>query len=238
LLVARQQGTVIDDQIFAQLKKDLLLEVQVFFFLFYFYQKINALFARSFLAPKEFYSWLFADELKQIDYKQTIETFIANREEITTQTHFGGGDVNIGKLLFPTDIQLRYLLQGEEGRTVVEQLLPVIYDDTLMESYLRSFLKNGKQLDAFLVRLLDWQVYQQNYFQGMKQVSYHEFRLGANFEEEQERDAFISSLESGKKPGDVEIPESLKREGMVMDRLMNFYMSFIGGFWTGRGDAF
>ena len=238
LLVARQQGTEIDELTFTQLRKDLLLEVQVFFFLFYFYQKINALFARSFLAPKEFYSWLFADELKQIDYKQTIETFIANRAEITTQSHFGGGDVNIGKLLFPTDIQLRYLLQGEEWRTVVEQLLPVIYDDAQMESYLRSFLKNGKQLDAFLIWLLDWQRYQQHYFQWMKQVSYHEFRLGANFEEEQERDAFISSLESGKKPGDVQIPESLKREGMLMDRLMNFYLSFIGGFWTGRGDAF
>ena len=110
----------------------------------------------------------------------------------------------------------------------------MIYDDAEMENYLRSFLKNGKQLDAFLVRLMDWQRYQQHYFQGMKKVSYHEFRLGANFEEEQERDAFISSLESGKKPGDVQIPESLKREGMVMDRLMNFYMSFIGGFWTGR----
>ena len=89
LLVARQQGTQIDEQIFAQLKKDLLLEVQVFFFLFYFYQKINALFARSFLAPKEFYSRLFADELKNVEYKQTIETFLLNRQEITVQTHFG-----------------------------------------------------------------------------------------------------------------------------------------------------
>jgi hypothetical protein len=238
LLVARQQGTVIDDEIFAQLKKDLLLEVQIFFFLFYFYQKVNALFARSFLAPKEFYSWLFADELKNIDYKQTIETFVANWEKITVETHFGGGDVNIGKLLFPTDIQLRYLLQGDEGHTVVDHLLPPIYDDTRMDEFLRSFLKNGDQLDDFLVWLLDRKSYQQNYFQGMKQVSYHEFRLGANFEEEQERDAFISSLESGKKPGEVEIPESLKREGIVMDRLMNFYMSFIGGFWTGRGDSF
>ena len=109
----------------------------------------------------------------------------------------------------------------------MDQLFPTIYDSVQMESYLRSFLKDGQQLDAYLIWLLDWKKYQQNYFQGMKQVSYHEFRLGENFEEEQERDAFISSLESGKKPGEVQIPESLKREGMVMDRLMNFYMSFI-----------
>ena len=88
LLVARKYGCIIDAEIFAQFKKDLLVEVQLFFFLFYFYQKVGALFAHSFLEPKEFYSWLFADDLKNEEFKRTIETFLSNRKEITLQKQF------------------------------------------------------------------------------------------------------------------------------------------------------
>lgn len=32
----------------------------------------------------------------------------------------------------------------------------------------------------------------------------------------------------------VEVPERLKKESQTMERLINFYMTFVGGFWTGR----
>lgn len=236
--VAGQLGYTLDAETFANMKKELLREVQLFFFLFYAYQKLNDMFARSFVAPKELYSRLFADELKHKEYAEIVTKFIEQREEITAQPYFWPSDIQIAKLIFPTDMQLKYILQGEEGQAVVDHLFAQIYDLDEMETYLRSFLKNDDQLDAFLQRLLDWKTFQQQYFAGMKQVSYHEFRLGADYEEEQERDAFISSLESAKKPGELHVPESLKREGMVMDRLMNFYIWFVWGLWTGRGDAF
>ena len=65
-----------------------------------------------------------------------------------------------------------------------------------MSTFLLSFLKNGKKLDAFLVRVLDRRTYQQHFFQGMKKMSVHQFRMQVNYEEEKEIDAFISSLES------------------------------------------
>ena len=122
--------------------------------------------------------------------------------------------------------------------TVIEHLFDGLYDRETMQGYLSSFLKDDSQLDTYLQRCLDRKHFHAHYFQGMKDVSQHVYRLDNDFETNQEIDSFISSLESGKPPHQSEVPERLKEESLMMDKLMNFYMAFVGGLWTGRGDSF
>lgn len=36
----------------------------------------------------------------------------------------------------------------------------------------------------------------------------------------------------------MKIPQRLKKEAEIMERMMNFYVTFVGGFWIARGDTF
>lgn len=120
----------------------------------------------------------------------------------------------------------------------MDWLLPKLYDEEVVDTYLTSFLKDDQRLDEFLQRLLDTKHFQQHYFEGIKEVSQHQFRLSTDYETAQEIDSFISSLESGKMPNEAHIPERLKQESLMMDRLMNFYVTYLGGLGVGRGDSF
>jgi len=62
--------------------------------------------------------------------------------------------------------------------------------------------------------------------------------LKQDYETSQEIDSFISSLEDSQSLDGVKIPEKLKKESMMMDKLVNFYITFLGGMWVARGDNF
>lgn len=36
----------------------------------------------------------------------------------------------------------------------------------------------------------------------------------------------------------MKMPDKLKQESMMMDRLVHFYVTFLGGMWVARGDNF
>ena len=237
-LVLRQNGILVDEEALASFRSASLQHLQLFFFLFYFYQKLNQLFYSPTIADKEFYTRLFFDDMKGKKNKGTIETFLQHRSSIVTQTTFSDKDIPLFKLVFPADIQIKYLFQGRQWQAVIDWLLPKLYEEEIIDQYLTSFLKNEDKLDEFLQRLVDAKHFQQHYFEGTKEVSQHQFRLGADYETAQEIDSFISSLESGKIPNEAKIPERLKQESIMMDKLMNFYVTYLGGLGIGRGDSF
>jgi hypothetical protein len=47
---------------------------------------------------------------------------------------------------------------------------------------------------------------------------------------------YVEDLLSSFSP-DMKLPPEIKREGMLAERLVNFYLSFVGSFWIGRGDT-
>lgn len=237
-IVSEQQAVSIQEDEYNAFKQAVLQELQVFFFLFYLYKKVNKLFGSSRSQPKEFYQRLFTEDLKSKHYKSAIEYFLLNRQQTIYATSFSPVDAQVCKAIFPADVQLRYLFSGDEWGTITEWLLSKIYDEETLHTYFRSFLKDDRMMDSFLDWLFQWKHFHEHYFQGMKEVSQRVYRLGNDFETDQQIDAFLSSLESGTSPDKLEIPERLKQESMMMDRLMNFYITFLGWFWIGRGDGF
>lgn len=237
-LVAQQFKSPIEPLWLQQFKEDLLRELQLFFFLFYFYKKLNSLFYSSTITDKDFYARLFSEELKHKDSKATIEQFLLHRYDITASSTFWWWDIQLCTLILPTDAWLKYLLQGDEWYYVIEYLLPKVFSSDYIHTQCMSFLKNGDSLDTFIQSLLDRERYQGNFFQWMQEISHRYFRLENDYETNQEIDAFISHLESWGQADKTQIPERLKQESAMTERLMNFYISFVGGLWTGRWDWF
>lgn len=59
-----------------------------------------------------------------------------------------------------------------------------------------------------------------------------------NPQESEEIDEFMSSIGDLQNIDMAKIPEKLKKESKFMEKILNFYITFIGGLWIARGDNF
>lgn len=48
----------------------------------------------------------------------------------------------------------------------------------------------------------------------------------------------LSAIDNGDDISNFDVPERIKRESKVTERLLNFYVTLLGGFTTARGDSF
>lgn len=95
---------------------------------------------------------------------------------------------------------------------------------------MNSFLKNDNRLESMIQELIDFRTYKKSYFSSMKKFISHSFRLGNNYEENKEIDSFISSLDAASGNFEAsEIPETLKKESVMTERLINFYITYLAG---------
>lgn len=51
-------------------------------------------------------------------------------------------------------------------------------------------------------------------------------------------DEMLSAIDNGEDMNTFDVPERIKRESRVTERLLNFYVTLLGGFTTARGDTF
>ena len=233
-----QTGQEIDEKIWDELKSTLLQEIQLFFMLFYTYRKMNELFASPTISDKEFYQWLFYDEMKKGPQKLIIQDFVQQSHMVSRIAAFSDQDKELMKLVFPADILIRYMLQGADSQLIIETLVSKLYDTTKLQEFTTSFLKNDDQLEAFITYIMDRKIFKSNYFTGIQKLTTHKFRFQQDYEASQEIDSFISSLEETESLDGVKVPDQLKQESMMMDRLVNFYVTYVGGLRVGRGDNF
>jgi len=48
----------------------------------------------------------------------------------------------------------------------------------------------------------------------------------------------LSAIDNGDDISSFDVPERIKRESKVTERLLNFYITLLGGFTNARGDSF
>ncbi len=228
---------------FNALKKELLGHVDIFFMLFHFYKKLNSLFENQEFSDQEFYTWLFDDELNKKTHKLIVSDFISHADKYTSSTKFSIGEKKMFSLLFPADILLRYLFVGENAFHVVDYIISKVFDRDVLDPMLQSFRKDDHLIEDFLLYMSDYRHFKKHFFSGVQKYIVTVFRETKNDEEvwisKEEIDELLSSIwdelddfESFK------IPERLKKESQLMERILNFYVTFLWWFWTARGDSF
>jgi hypothetical protein len=102
-------------------------------------------------------------------------------------------------------------------------------------------LKNDDKLEEFIYYLTDYKIYKNNYFKWLKKFIVHKFKLSSNYQEDKEIDEFISEIWDEKdinKINDMKVPDRVKKESVLMEKLINFYITFIWWFWVSKWDNF
>lgn len=236
-MVIDQTGQKIDNTEFEKIKKELLKNIQLFFMLYYYYKSLNSIFTNHNFSNKEYYSLLFYDELKKWWYKTIVWDFIDHSDEYTSAVKFSVTEKKVMNLIFPADILIRYIFE-EDAILVVDYLVSSIFDKSILDKYMSSFLKNWDELENFIHYITDYTLFKKNYFTGLKNLVIHKFKNNVDVSEQENIDDFLSSVWDTDNIENIKVPERIKKESVLMEKFINFYVTYIWAFWISRWDTF
>ncbi len=240
-VVLDQAGIKVGEREMSVLRQKLLKHIQLFFMLYYVYQSVNQCIQPYGVSEKEFYGWLFYDELKKGDFQLLVQERVENSEEYTRSSDFSTIERKIMHLVLPADILLRYLLDTDDVFTVSEVFVHEIFDKEKVDDYLRSFLSSDKRMHEFLLYITDYTHFRKHYFNALKKYVIRTVKnepLGEKEDYEQELDELLSTIGDHTNIENIQIPQRLRKEAEIMERMMNFYVTFVGGYRIARGDTF
>jgi len=241
--VFRQTGTKIDEKKMDDVKKVLVCKIDVFFLLFSYYRHINKTFENSEISDEEYYSWLFYDELKKTNYKAIINDFVTKSDTYIFKTNFSLTEQKILSIILPADILLRYLFMDSDVFLVFDNVIEKIYDKKILDKFMWDFRKQKWNLEEFILYITDYKHFKYKFFSGMQsyiaKVLDQEDDVLFDDIVDDVVDDYTSSIGEDKDSfKSLNVPEKLKKESKMMEKVLNFYITLVGGFWIARGDSF
>jgi len=238
--VFQQTGKKIDPAVVKKLKKELLNQIELFFLLFAVYNNFNTIFVHQQVTDKDLYTRLFYDELKGKE-KAVYTDFIVNYKESTSKKNFSAVETKIMQSVLPADILLRYLFMDSDMFLVTDTIISKLFDKKILDDFIKSFRKDDSQLENFLLYITDYRNFKKNFFWGVQKYIITIFRdednAGAPVKED--LDDLMSSIgEDVENTESFKIPERIKKESRMMEKILNFYITLIGWLRVSRGDTF
>jgi len=245
IYVFRQTKTPLDKGIFNNIKKDILWQVDIFFMLFRFYGRFEGLFSRHDDDQLDLKSWLFADDLDQKKYKNILADYMKNSDNYRVSTKFSLTEKKLLNLVLPADILLRYLFMDTNVFLVVEYIVSKVFDRDKLDSFFKWFRKDDSLMDEFLFYISDYKHFKHWFFSGLQKYVMTVFRDEIEAEDKildedmDELDELMSSIgDDAEQLESFKVPDRIKKESKLMEKILNFYVTFLWGFWTARWDSF
>ena len=236
--VFSQTGKKITQEQIWKIKKDLLNEGNLFFLFFMTYKKCNGILTNQETTDKNLYSRLFYDELKE-DQKGNINEFIENSEKYCKQPEISTIETKILQFILPADILIRYLFLDTDMFLVTETIISKIYDRKILDKFMKTFHKNDEELENFILYITDYKNFKRNFFWGVQKYLVTALRETKWWETDEELDDLMSSIgDDIEHIENLKIPERIKKESRLMEKILNFYITLVGWFWIARGDNF
>ncbi|MDR2190252.1 MAG: hypothetical protein LBP53_03535 [Candidatus Peribacteria bacterium] len=216
---------------FANLRKKLITKLEVFFLMFYFYRRINQFFAYH-SNEEAYFAWLFGEHLSPIQ-KNFLATY--THSKYTSQISLAEEEILFD--VAPADIHLKYLFLDNDTQELVTHLISSVYDKKILDKKLANLMKNPAELDFILDYLTDPTNFKKGYLHGMQKYFMSLFR--DDDEEMEEFNEMMSVIGDDMEQFDhLKIPQRVKRESKLMEQLLNFYITYVGGLSIERADTF
>jgi hypothetical protein len=216
---------------FAQLRKKLITQLEIFFLMFYFYRRVNQFFAYQ-SNETAYFTRLFGEHFSPA---QREFLFTYANSKYSPKVSLSEED-----MLFevaPADIHLKYLFMDNDPHELVNHLIQQIYDKNLLDKKLATLMKSPAELDFILDYLTDPSNFKKGYFQGMQKYFMALFR--EDDEEMEEFSEMMSVIGDDMEQIDhLRIPQRIKKESKLMEQLLNFYITYVGGLSIERADTF
>lgn len=138
----------------------------------------------------------------------------------------------------PTDILIKYLFGDANPIIAVDTIVSRIFDKTELDPLVHSFLTSDQQLPQLFEYLLEYKKYKYWFFAGVQNYIIKLLRSEGKEDILEDIDEMLSAIDNGDDISNFDVPERIKRESKVTERLLNFYVTLLGGFTTARGDSF
>lgn len=229
-----QLQTKITDKDLANVKKSLLQETPFFFLLFHFYKKLNTLLANK-SDDWEYLDWLLWKTKPQ---DTTLSAFKSNYETTRYLPHSSPLEQSILNRIWPADILIKYLFWDADPILAVETIVEKIFDKKELDPIVTSFVKWDKELPRLLEYLLEYKRYKYGFFAWVQNYMVRLLRKDWKEEYYEDIDEMLSAIDNWDDISNFDIPEKIKRESKVTERLLNFYITLLWGFSTARWDSF
>lgn len=229
-----QLQTKITDKDLANVKKSLLQETPFFFLLFHFYKKLNTLLANK-SDDWEYLDWLLWKTKPQ---DTTLSAFKSNYETTKYLPHSSPLEQSILNRIWPADILIKYLFWDADPILAVETIVEKIFDKKELDPIVSSFVKWDKELPRLLEYLLEYKRYKYGFFAWVQNYMVRLLRKDWKEEYYEDIDEMLSAIDNWDDISNFDIPEKIKRESKVTERLLNFYITLLWGFSTARWDSF
>ena len=228
-----QLQTKISDSDFFAVKKAVLQETAFCFLLFHFYKKLNSLLAEK-SSDIDYLDWL----LWKTKQTNLIKAFKENYATTKYLPHSSALEQSILNMVRPADILIKYLFGDANPIIAVETIVARIFDKTELDPLVQSFLTSDEQLPQLFEYLLEYKKYKYWFFAGVQNYIIKLLRSEGKEDILEDIDEMLSAIDNGDDISNFDVPERIKRESKVTERLLNFYVTLLGGFTTARGDSF
>ena len=228
-----QLQTKISDSDFSAVKKAVLQETAFCFLLFHFYKKLNSLLAEK-SSDTDYLDWL----LWKTKQTNLIKAFKENYATTKYLPHSSALEQSILNMVWPADILIKYLFGDANPIIAVETIVARIFDKTELDPLVQSFLTSDEQLPQLFEYLLEYKKYKYWFFAGVQNYIIKLLRSEGKEDILEDIDEMLSAIDNGDDISNFDVPERIKRESKVTERLLNFYVTLLGGFTTARGDSF
>ncbi len=240
--VFQQSGQKLDLKLLEDLKKDLLWEVDVFFLLFEHYKLFNGMFADKYSNQDDFYKRIFYDEIKDAHLKNMIVNFIEQKDEFIYKSSFSLVEKKILQYVLPADILLKYLFVDTNMFAVIDNIVSKVYDKEILDEKLKQFRKKKWDLKDLYLYLTDHKHFKKNFFKWVQKyiinVFQNEERVLWKTLWDDIDDMMSDIWDDPESMQDLKIPERIKKESKIMEKILNFYITFVWWFWIARWDNF
>lgn len=142
------------------------------------------------------------------------------------------------KEVMPVEIITKLLFNWDDVFWIAEHVVPSLYERASISQYM-SLLIWSKSIDlsvlhSFVSYLLDHTIRKKNFFPAVKRMLM--LRFQKNNPDLDTLDELISSISDWS--GVFTIPDSLKKESAIMDRMLNFFVWLMGVLNIGRSDSY
>jgi hypothetical protein len=218
---------------FEKLRKKLIGKLEVFFLMFYFYRRLNQFFVYQ-STETDYFTWLFGDSLSAAQ-----RSFLATYAQTSVSPMMSLIEEEMLFEVAPADIHLKYLFLDNEPHELVHHLVNHIYDKKILDQKLATLMKNPAELDFILDYVSDPTLFKKGYFKGMQTYFTALFRDDDEDEEMEEFSEMMSVIgDDMEQLEHLKVPQRIRRESRLVEQLLNFYITYLGGLSIERADTF
>jgi len=241
-MVFAQSWQKIDPKIFEEIKKKLLWEVNTFFLLFEHYKLFNNLFDHKAENAQSFYEWIFYDEIKDTHLKNMINNFIQKKDDFVYKSNFSIVEKKILQYVLPVDILLKYIFVDTDIYSMISNVICRVYDKEELDKMIKVWKDKKINLKEIYLYITDHKHFKKSFFKWVQKYIMHLFQdqeraSGKSIGDEID-DMMSDIWDDPENIKDLKVPERIKKESKIMEKILNFYITFIGGFWIARWDNF